>query len=279
MDFGLPHALGLGSALFLALTNALVKREGDVLIARARMSLCAALIVAPALPFFTPMNWAGWRWLAIAMIAHWGYQFFLVRAFRAGDLSLVYPLMRGASPLFAALAAFALMGEQLSGRAILGLSIACVAGAAMSWPARGLAAPTRAIHAALATAAFIALYTVLDALGARAAHDAFAYVAWMFLIDPIGVFAALAARRGFASWRAPLSGLGPGILSGGFAVGAYGAAIYAMTRAPVAEIAALRETSVVFAALLGVIWLREPLGKRRIIAAAAMAAGLMLMRL
>lgn len=278
----LAISLGLFSAVTLAAANMSVKMGSDILVGRAILSASAAAIVSPA-AFFVPFpDSRTWAALGLAVPAHYFYQLCLVRALQKGDLSLVFPVMRGAAPLLTAAAAYLLLGESLRPLAIAGLIAATVAVAAFALPPRGTSLrrhPDRAILAwAAATAVGVALYNVADARGVRGAAEPFTYIVWIFILDCIGVTttAVLTRRRELvqvvsAKWR---YGVAAGLLS----VFSYGAAVYAFSLIETAKVSALRETSVVFAALMGSAWLKEGFGRRRVAAALALAAGLVLMQ-
>lgn len=278
----LATLLGLMSAVTLAAANMSVKMGSDILVARAILSVSAALLLVPA-TFVVPLPDARtWGALALAAPAHFGYQLCLIRALQRGDLSLVFPVMRGAAPLLTAAAAFLLLREALEPLALAGLLVATAAVFAFAAPPRGVLLrhhPDRQVLGwALATAVGIALYNVADARGVRLAPDPFTYIVWIFLIDAIGIAALALLRRrrelvGAVRDKWPF-GVAAGILS----ILSYGAAIYAFSLIETAKVSALRETSVVFAALMGTVFLKESFGPRRILAALALAAGLVLMQ-
>jgi drug/metabolite transporter (DMT)-like permease len=278
-----PVFLGLMSGIALAAANMAVKMGSDILIGRAVLSVSAALLVAPA-AFVLPLPDAGVWWaLALAAPAHFLYQLCLVRAMQRGDLSLVFPVMRGAAPLLTAFVAWLLLREALAPLAILGLLIAAAAVALLAMPPKGVAMrrhPDGAVLAwALATAGGIALYNVADAHGVRLAENPLTYIVWIFLIDPIGITLTAIVRRGPAALLASVAdkwryGVAAGLLS----ILSYGSAVYAFDLMETARVSALRETSVVWAALMGTLFLGESFGRRRVIAAVLLAAGLVLMQ-
>lgn len=278
----LALALGLFSAVTLAAANLSVKAGSDILAGRAILQASAALMIAPALVFLPFPDAATWGALALAVPAHFAYQLALVGALKHGDLSLVFPVMRGSAPLLTGIAAWLLLGETLSPVGILGLVIATAAVIAFVLPRRGTRLfdhpDRRALLFAAGTAIGIALYNVTDARGVRLAPSPFTFIAWLFLLDCIGLAGlALVRRRGrlartiAARWRYGVAGAALSILS-------YGAALYAFTLVEAAKVSAIRETAVVFAALFGAVILREGLGARRIAAALVLAAGLALMQ-
>ena len=275
--------LGLGSAVTLAFANASIKASGDILMSRAALSGSAALMVLP-FAFFVPLpNATTWKWLTISIPVHWLYQATLVRAMTRGDLSLVFPIMRGSAPLITAILAFVWLKETLTPIATFGLFIASAATIIFALPETGIVTDSRTRRAALfwaiLTGGGVALYNVVDANGVRAAPTVPTFVVWLFLLDSIGInIACLWTRRtGWVEgmrlkWRY-------GVAAGALSIVSFTMALWGFRIAPVAHISALRETSVVFAALIGVIILKEGFGLRRLFAALALVTGLILMRL
>jgi drug/metabolite transporter (DMT)-like permease len=278
----LAICLGLFSAVTLATANMSVKMGGDVLVTRAILSACAAMLILPA-TFFVPLpDAATWRAFAFALPAHFFYQICMIQALQRGDLSLVFPIMRGVAPLLTAFAALILLREELGMMAWAGLVLATLAAAAFALPPRGVAMRDHphasALFWALGTAIGIALYNVTDARGVRVAPSPFTFIVWLFLLDGAAVILmALVLRRNAIAaavsmrWRYGLAGGALSILS-------FGSALYAFTLIETAKVSALRETSVVFAAIMGSLFLGESFGRRRIVAAIALAAGLVLMQ-
>ena len=267
----------LGAALLHASWNALIKSGGDVQFDTALVALGSSVVVLPLLPFVPPPEPAAWPWLAASAVIHVGYFIALVGAYRAGDLSHGYPIMRGLAPLLVALSAFAWFAETLSAAAWTGVGL--VSAGVVSLGVVGGRASLAASLWATGNAVIIASYTLVDAVGVRAAGGAERYVVWFFLF--MGLPYALivfAARRGEAlryaaqRWRR-------GLLGGACAATAYGIALWAMTRAPVAAVAALRETSVIFAALIGAWLLKEGHLRERLAGAAVVAAGVVALKI
>jgi uncharacterized membrane protein len=278
----LPFALALFSAVTLAAANLSVKMGSDILVARAVLSVSAGLLVLPA-AFLVPLPDAPvWAALALAAPAHFFYQMCLVQAMQRGELSLVFPVMRGAAPLLTALAAFLLLGETLSPLALAGLVAATGALFAFAAPPGGVLLrhhPDLGVLGwALATAVGVALYNVADARGVRLAAEPFTYIVWIFLLDAIGITAAALLRRRRALVRAVAEKWRFGVAAGVLSILSYGSAVYAFSLIETAKVSALRETSVVWAALMGAVVLREGFGRRRIAAAMVLAAGLVLMQ-
>lgn len=254
----------------------------DILAGRAILSASAALLIAPFALLVPAPDTATWHALLWAIPAHFAYQICLVRALQRGDLSLVFPIMRGTAPLLTAAAAFLLLGETLPPLALLGLGLATAAVIAFAMPPEGFGLrghPDRAaLLWALGTAVGVALYNVADARGVRIAPDPLTYIVWLFMLDSlcIGAAALLLRRRELGEvvatrWR---YGVAAGILS----IFSFGSALYAFSLMETARVSALRETAVVFAALMGARLLREGFGQRRIAAAFVLAGGLVLMQ-
>ena len=277
----------LCGALLHASWNALIKSGHDKALDTALVHFLGALV---ALPF---MLWLGvpprsaWPFIAASLVIHIGYYIALVGAYQHGELGLTYPIMRGFAPMLVALASGFFLGEAPSAIAWLG-----IAGITLGVALVGLAHPGEALHHrkalmfAFANAAIIALYTVVDGRGVRASvvddHGALRYVMTLFVLDGIAYPSLVWLRRSakgrreivrYARQRWPVAALG-----GSASIGSYAIALWAMTRAPVASVAALRETSVLFAALLGTVLLKERFGLQRAIGTGVIVGGVMALR-
>ncbi len=272
-------------ALLHASWNALIKSSTDTSLDTALIHGLAALL---ALPLLALTGWpiaAAWPFILASTAIHFGYYAALSAAYRHGDLGLTYPLMRGTAPLLVALGSHAAFGEALSVTAWLGVA-AVSAGVLML----GLSRPggsrgvghAKAVRYALLNAAIIAAYTLVDGRGVRASGDAAAYVCALFLLEglPFGAFvlwrrrAEMPAVRAYARRRWPLA-----VVGASASLASYGIALWAMTRAPVATVAALRETSVLFAAVIGTFILRERFGAQRALGTAVVLAGVVALRM
>lgn len=278
----LAVVLGLFSAVTLAAANVSVKMGTDILVGRAILSGSSALLVLPAI-FIVPLpDAATWAALAVTLPAHYFYQMCLVRSMSRGDLSLVFPVMRGAAPLLTAFSALIFLGEELSALAWFGLVAATVAVVSFALPPKGVQMrdhPDKvALAWALATALGVSLYNVADARGVRIAPDPFTFIAWLFLLDPIGVVTTTLVVRRNALAEALKMRWRYGVAAGALSVLSFGSALYAFSLVETAKVSALRETSVVFAAAMGSLFLGESFGRRRIIAAMVLAAGLLMMQ-
>ncbi|MGZ5185391.1 MAG: EamA family transporter [Caldimonas sp.] len=272
------------AALLHASWNALVKSGSDKALDMALIHVLGcgvglALMLAVGLPRTEALPW-----LAASVVIHIGYYVTVVGAYQHGELGFAYPIMRGTAPLLVALLSGRLIGEHLPLAAWLGVA-AISSGVlliGLTRSARATGSRGHAMAYALANAAIIAAYTIVDGIGVRTSGNALQYVALLFLLDGLPYFsivmwqrrAALPPVFAFMRRRWPVA------LLGSFAsLGAYGIALWAMTRAPVASVAALRETSVLFAALIGMLMLKERFRFQRAIGTGAIVAGVMALRL
>ncbi|HEX5007053.1 MAG TPA: DMT family transporter [Hyphomonadaceae bacterium] len=276
-------ALGLGSAVTLAGANTFVKAAKDILGGRTVMTATGSILMLPAV-FLTPLpNPKTWIILGFSLPAHWLYQTALVRALSRGDLSLVFPVMRGSAPMLTAIAAAIVLGEHLSPLAITGLVIASLATAMFALPEKNFGGSRRVRNSALlwavATGAGVAIYNVIDAQGVRSGPTQWSFIVWLFVLDWIGISTIMMVTRGpkefvASAQRALLPGIGAGVCS----TISFSMALYGFSIAPVAYMSAMRETAVVFAAIMGWWFLREGFGARRTFAAVVMACGLTLLQ-
>jgi uncharacterized membrane protein len=276
MELTLPVTLAvLGAALLHAGWNALVKASQDKQLdtfAVAAGSGLLALVLAPFLP--APAS-ASWPWLAGSAAVHILYFGFLAGAYRFGELSYVYPMMRGGGPMIVAASGALAFAEVLQPNEWLGVLLISIGILAFASGAHD----RRATAFALANAVVIGAYTLIDAAGARASAAPVSYTLWFFAANGVIITAMGILMRGRAvpvyfrrHWLRAAAG-------GACALGAYGIALWAMTRAPVALVAALRETSVIFAAVLGAAVLKEKMTRRRLVATGAVLAGLIALKL
>jgi phosphonate utilization associated putative membrane protein len=274
----LVTALVLGAALLHASWNAIIKSSRDVMLDTALVAAGASMLSLPLIVSVPMPAGASWPFLAASVAIHVGYFTTLARAYRVGDLGHAYPLMRGTAPLLVALFGVALLHEQPSTAAWLGIILISAGILSIGLLQQGRTHRDATLWA-LTNAVVIASYTLVDGAGVRLSASAAGYVAWLFLLQgPCFIALVIALRR-----RAALDYAGRnwqrGLAGGLFLIGSYGIALWAMTRAPVAAVAALRETSVIFAAILGSLFLKEPFGRQRLIGACAVALGVMALRL
>ena len=268
----------LFGALLHASWNVLVKSSTDKALDTALIHLLGSLIALPLLPVVGLPGSASWPFILASVVIHIGYYIALAGAYKQGDMGLTYPLMRGVAPMLVALSAVMTVGESLTPAAWAGVMGIC-AGVLVLGLSRHALDNRRATLFALANAVVIAVYTVIDALGARASGNALQYVVALFVLDGWPFAFIVLARRGRAAL--PYARARWPVAAGGAlaSLGSYGIALWAMTRAPVATVAALRETSVLFAALLGTWLLKEQFTARRALGTCVIVAGVMALRL
>jgi drug/metabolite transporter (DMT)-like permease len=261
--------------------NATIKRTLDPLATTVLISIGAALVSLAALPFVGLPKAAAWPWVIASVLVHLVYFAALIESYRAGDMGQVYPIARGTAPLMTATMTTLFVGEQLG---LLGwLGIVLLAAGVLLLSLRGgrdlASLNRRAVGFALFTAVTVCAYSLVDGIGARLAGSANAYSVALFVgIGPVMVAYAL-FRSGQSVFPVMARFWKTGLTGGTLQLGSYGIAIWAMTLAPIAIVAALRETSVLFGALIAVLFLKEPLRLSRIVAALMIVAGLVAIRL
>lgn len=293
-----PYIIGmlLAAALMHATWNALLKADtGDRLATFGIIMLTGSLVSLPLVFVLPFLPGEAWLWLLVSVIIHNFYYYFLLKMYATGDLSHTYPIARGLGPLLVAIFSGRLLGEYLRLQDGAGVALVSLGIVALAWSQRrGTAGDSDAVAArgkhrratlyAVLTGITIAGYLFSDGLGVRAAgpttEHRLAYIAWLNVCEgpwliclalylrPLSVAAYL--RRGPRGWWR-------GAVGGAVATLGYGIAIWALAKGPIAHVAAVRESSVVFAALMGALLLGERFGLRRIIAAAVIVAGLILM--
>jgi drug/metabolite transporter (DMT)-like permease len=272
-------AMVLAAALLHAVWNALVKINGDRLVIVAVIMGSQTLICAALLPLVGLPEPGAWPYILGSVALHNGYCLFLVMAYRYGDLSHVYPIARGSAPLIVAILSVLLVGEILSYQSALSVMLITLGIMSLAF-ARGAdgVREYRAVLFALGTGLFIASYTVVDGMGARINGSAHSYTFWLLGLHgiPFGLMTAWVRKRQVVAQvrKVWMSGLCAGIAS----LLAYWIVIWAMTQAPLALVSALRETSVVFAVLFGVLVLKEKLDPVRLAAIATTLVGAVMLR-
>ncbi len=269
----------LFSALLHAGWNALVRASADKFLTSLHVVCGAAvlaLLMVPALPLPAA---ASHPWLLASALIHVVYFTLVARAYRGGELGLAYPLMRGTAPVLTALAAALLLAEVPTPAGWLGITLVCTgvlllaAGAWRSGAGRAAGGP------ALANAGVIALYTLVDGQGVRLAGHALSYTAWVFVLTAACMLLTAVWLRGPALLRPAPGAWRAAVLGGAGTLAAYSLVLWAMTQAPIATVAALRETSIVFAMLIGALWLGEGWRRQRVLSALLVCAGAMVLKL
>jgi drug/metabolite transporter (DMT)-like permease len=262
--------LVLLGALLHASWNAIVKSGADKLKETGLIAAGSALVCVIALPFIPLPLAASLPWLVASVVIHQIYFALVAAAYRAGDMGHTYPLMRGTAPMLVALASAPLLGERLSPPMWCGVILICGGILLLAIHRR---AKNRATLLALANAVVIALYTFVDSAGVRRAGVPESYVLWLMALNALPLLAWLCWRDAAGLVRTLRARWPAGLAGGACSVASYGLALWAMTRAPVAAVAALRETSVLFAVAISLLVLGEGGGMRRAAAAACVVAG------
>jgi drug/metabolite transporter (DMT)-like permease len=260
--------------------NALIKVGLDPLSTTTLISVGSGIVALAFAPLVGMPASAAWPWLIASVVIHLVYFASLIESYRTGDLGQVYPIARGSAPLMTATVTSAFVGEKLSALGWTGI-VALVAGVLLL-SARGgrqfAEIDRRAIGFALFTALTICAYSVVDGIGARLSANPNAYSVWLF----VGIAVVMVPYALYRDGRDVIPAMQRfwlrGFVGGALQVLSYGIAIWAMTVAPIAIVATLRETSVLFGAAIAVVVLKEPLRAVRIVAACLIVCGLVLIR-
>ncbi|MGH7122238.1 MAG: EamA family transporter [Acetobacteraceae bacterium] len=276
----LVFSLVLAAAIMHASWNALVKARAEPVVAMALLALAGGLLGLPLLALFGPPRSAALPYLGSSVVLHLGYYLALAEAYRRGAMSEVYPVARGGAPLLTTLAALVVLEEQMPAHALVGVVL--LAGGVLLIPAgrdKVRRAGRGAIGFALLTAAIIAGYTVVDGMGGRLSGNPSGYATLLFVLDAVPLpllMLSVGDRRLVGAVRAHWA---QGLLGGALSLGAYWIAIWAMARAPIPEVAALRESSVLISAGIASVALKERVRPLRWVAASAIVVGIVMIRL
>ena len=275
----------LFGALLHASWNAIIKSGQDKQLDTALIHGLGIVFAAPLVLWVGLPDRAAWPYIAATTVVHLGYYVALAGAYKHGDLGLTYPVMRGCTPLLVAIGSHALIGERISSLAWIGVAATCagvlVLGLSRSHLSGNAKQRRIALRFALVNALIIAIYTVIDGLGVRASGNALAYMATLFLLDGIPYLLLVMWQRGAGRGAALtyMAGRWKVAAVGTLAsLSSYGIALWAMTQAPVATVATLRETSVLFAALISTFILGEHFGRQRACGTLMVLAGVVLLR-
>jgi drug/metabolite transporter (DMT)-like permease len=269
----------LGSAFLHALWNALIKLGTSKVGGMVILSIVEVPIGLMVVLFTDAIDRAAVPWVIAAGCTHFAYKFFLTYAYDRGDLSRVYPIARGAAPMVVALVGAVFLADAVTGQEYLAIAVLA---AGILLMARGVFASgedRRLLPFALGSACATATYTLIDGMGSRISGVPVAYVAWVFVADGTFFTLGMVALRGwdviprsFHAWRM-------GAVASAASFGAYGVSIWAMSYAPIAVVAALRETSILFAVLIGWLIFGEKMTGEKAIASVVIVAGVILTRL
>ena len=268
----------LFAALLHATWNAIVKQSSDTFLTAVLFGLSAAVVSAVALPFLPQPAPASWPFLLISMVPQTAYYFLVAATYRAADMSQAYPLMRGTAPLIVAVASALWLRETLSLVAWTGIALLCLGVIGMAL-ATGRGGDPKGVGLALTNAAVIAAYTLSDGVGVRLSGSPAAYTMWLCLLTALPLLAWVLTTRATAFARYLAGNLHLGIIGGIGTLTSYGLALWAMTLAPVAVVAALRETSILFATAIAALVLKERVAPARLAAICVIAAGAAVLRL
>jgi drug/metabolite transporter (DMT)-like permease len=270
-------AVVLLAALLHASWNAIVKAGGDKFLTTITVTTAAAALSAALLPFLRAPAMASWPFAFASALFQITYFLLVARTYQIADMSQTYPIMRGTAPLIVALVSVFLLGDALSPLAWFGVIGICLGIFSIALGSK--LRDRKGLSLALLNALVIAAYTLIDGIGVRRSGTPAAYTLWVFLLTglPLTLWVIIARRSSFLAylrrhWR-------PGIAGGIGTTASYGLALWAMTLAPVAVVAALRETSILFGTMIAGLILKEPIGPRRVISACIIAGGAAILRL
>jgi len=267
----------LFAALLHATWNAIVKAGNDKLYSAIGVTGSAALIALALLPFAPAPSNASIPFLIASTVLQVLYTVLVAKTYQISDMSQTYPLMRGTAPLLVAIVSVLFLGDSLSWLAWCGIAVICAAILAMSFNSRG--GSRLGVALALFNACVIAGYTLIDGTGVRMSGTAFGYTLWSFFLNGSSLLCwAMIARRREAS-RYLVQNWKKGLLGGLGTMGSYGLALWAMTQAPLAVVAALRESAILFGAIIAWLLLKERVSGLRFAAACGIAGGAILLRL
>lgn len=270
----------LAAALLHASWNAMVKGGRDKQLNMVAVVIGHLPLALLAIVFFPLPDPASFPYILTGLSLHFGYQLFLIRAYHAGDLTQVYPIARGSAPMLVAAISVAFLGVTLAPIEIaavltIGLGILSMALVNKTNGKRNL----QGVKLALITGCFIAAYSLVDGMGARLSGTAIGFYGWIAMGNAVLMAAYIAATAPHQFRALYTNGKRVFIIGGSASYAAYGLVIWAFTQAPIALVTALRETSIVFALLIGAVFLREKLDSGKIIATAITLIGVALLRL
>lgn len=270
------HIIGLVlfAALLHASWNALLRGGADRLWSMTMMCVAVAGASLTAALFLSVPARASWGCIVLSAVLHVGYNLFLVRSYQVGDLGQTYPIARGSSPVLITLGAAVLAAEQVGPGALLGIGLVSGGIISLAFSRGRLAVPS--LPYALGTGVFIAAYSVTDGIGVRLSGAPMAYTVWMCALWGVLMPAVYVGLRGAPSLLTPRPGLAVAMFGGLVSLVAYAIVIYAMAHAPMGAVSALRETSVLFALLIGYLFLKETLTLRKVLACVVIALGILM---
>lgn len=264
----------LGAALLHSSWHAMIKVNSDRLVGLAGMNVISAGISLAALPLVEVPSVEVWPVLAFSVVLHNAYKGGLAQVYRHGDLGEAYPIARGLSPLFATLIALVVLGETPDMWQVAGIILISGGLMVMSFERRGRAPSLLLLAMAALTGFMVAAYSVVDAYGARLSGDWLSFTVWLIVLDGGMFVGVMTALRGRSLWRAITLEWRRTIISGLLGIAAFGVFLWALSRGPVGGVSALRETSVLFASMIGIVILKEQWSLWRLIGAILIMLGI-----
>jgi len=270
--------LVLFAACLHATWNAIVKSGSDKMLDSSMIALGASFTALCVLPFLPAPSMNSWPYVLASVVIHFAYYQLVGLAYKTGDIGLAYPLMRGVAPMIVASTSGLILGESLSSVAIAGVAVISTGVVTLAFES-GLKNRSSLLFALL-NAVVIATYTYIDGTGSRASGNPIAYTIWISILPPIPLFAFAIWQRGLVPVRRHIRiNWWRGLIGGAGSITSYGLALWAMSQAPIALVAALRETSILFALLISIFILKEKPGKWRILAGVIIGAGALVLKL
>lgn len=271
--------LVLLSAFLHASWNAVVKSSPDKFLDIVFVAASAALLCAFSVPFLPLPDSASWGYIALSAGIHVLYFILISATYRSGDMSHAYPLMRGVPPLLVALASGPLVGEALGVGEWGGILLICAGILGLLLANRSALGSVRTTQLALLNAVTVAAYTLVDGMGVRLSGHTASYTMWMFMLSTLPMLAWTGMRRRHDALRHLRARWHLMLLGGMFTLVSYSLVLWAMTQAPIAMVAALRETGILFGMVISALVLRERFGAGRIAAAMVILAGVVLLKI
>ncbi|MET9219850.1 MULTISPECIES: DMT family transporter [unclassified Streptomyces] len=271
-------AVVLTAAITHAAWNAIAHGIKDQVLAFTLVGGGGALCALALLPFAAVPHAGAWPYLIASVVIHLAYQYLLMRSFQLGEFGQVYPIARGIAPLAVTVLAAVFVAERPGPWQTAGVITSCAGlGGVALWGLRGKRPNWPALTAAAGTGLTIAGYTVVDGVGVRASGSSLGYIAWLLLFQGLVIPAVAfsARRRELAAQLRPVALRG--LLGGALSITAYGLVLWAQTRAPLAPVAALRESSIIAGAAIGALFFKEHFGRPRMVAAVVVVTGIGLM--
>ncbi len=270
----------LFAALLHAVWNTAVKGYGDRFVMMLTIAVVQTAIAILLLPFAGVPSFVAWPWLLATAVPHTTYKIALVRAYDKCDMTLIYPVARGLSIALVTFASLVLLGEQIPLLGRIGIAAIGLGVVTLSWDGRASAHRLTPVAIALAfgAGASVAAYPLIDGVGVRQSDNVAAFAVWIFILDGLGMMAYAVVHRGPSIFVSIVATGGRGLFAGSAAFVCYWIAIWALAHAPIAMVAALRETSVFFSLLLGRFILQEPASGRRYFGGAMVFLGIVATR-